>query len=376
MVTAGQVKATWERNGIFMDIEYLTINDVCKLLNISRPTLNVYREKFDITHSEIRGRVFFKKLEILEKLYLRNEMIKPEMSFTVNNDFNVQTIEIAQNVFDIRQIKTIDPFGAFCLLCCLLGRVRRQENVYLLIEKNSASFYLQSINFFHELTRAHSEYVHYNASILEDVYLDNSEIILPLYLIGYRGGEKRILDDIYANLRKQGFSDNLCSSLGWILGELADNTATHAGGVPCYFMLSSTIGPTPFKFLTLTTGDVGKGIPTTVKSNKKYSELTDYQALITAFKSDVSSWDDFHKRGKGLNDLLGVTKGNGSWVRTESNGKGAHFDFTKSPCSVNERAAGTDEKGTRYCLILIDSEFNYVSKKEINELLDKHLEQL
>ena len=359
-----------------MDNKYLTINDVCKLLNISRPTLNSYREKYDISHVVIKGRILFNKLEILEKLYYKNEIVKPELVFTVNNDFNVQKIEIAQNVFDIRQIKTIDPFGAFCLLCCLMGRVRRQEYIYLLIERNSASFYLQSINFFRELTRAHSEYVHYNTSILEDVYIDSSETIMPLHLIGYRGGEKRILEDVYTNLKKQGFSDNLCSSLGWILGEIADNTATHAGGVPCYFMLSSAIGPSPLKFLILTTGDVGKGIPATVKSNKKYYELNDYQALITAFKSDVSSWDDIHKRGMGLNDLLGVTKGNGSWVRAESNGKGVFFDFTKSSCKVNARNAGTDVNGTRYCLILIDSEFNYVSKKEINQLLDKHLEQL
>jgi hypothetical protein len=114
----------------------------------------------------------------------------------------------------------------------------------------------------------------------------------------------------------------------------------------------------------------------TVKSNPKYHELNDYQALITAFKSNVSSWDDIHKRGKGLNDILGVTKGNESWVIAESNGRGVFFDFTKAPCEINVRNAGTDESGTRYCLIFIDSEFNYVSKKEINQLLDNHLELL
>ncbi len=252
----------------------------------------------------------------------------------------------------------------------------RKEKIYLLVAKNSASFYLQSINFFHELIRAHSDYVYYNSSVFEDVYIDKSETIVPLHLIGYRGGEKRILDEIYANLKKQGFSENLCSSLGWVLGEIADNTATHAGGVPCYFMLSSTIGPSPSKFLTLTTGDVGAGIPATVKSNEKYNDLNDYQALITAFKSDVSSWDDIYKRGKGLNDLLGVTKGNASWVRAESNGKGVFFNFTNASCEINARNVGTEESGTRYCLIFIDSEFNHVSKKEINQLLDNHLEQL
>jgi hypothetical protein len=361
---------------VSMDNKFLTINEVCKLLNISRPTLNAYREKFNISHTVIKGRTLFKKLEILEKLYYKNEIVKPEQVFTTNSNFNVKIIEIAQNVFDLRLIKTVDPFGALCLLCCLMGRVRRQEHIYLLIEKTSASFYLQSINFFQELMRTHSEYVHYKASIFEDVYIDQSETIVPLHLIGYRGGEKRILDDIYANLKKQGFSDNLCSSLGWVLGEIADNTLIHGGGVPCYFMISSTIGPSPSKFLTLTTGDVGKGIPVTVKSNPKYHELNDYQALITAFKSNVSSWDDIHKRGKGLNDILGVTKGNESWVIAESNGRGVFFDFTKAPCEINVRNAGTDESGTRYCLIFIDSEFNYISKKEINQLLDNHLELL
>jgi hypothetical protein len=348
-----------------MDDEYLTINEVCKLLKISRPTLNSYRQKFDISHVKIKGRTLFKKLEILEKLYFKNMIVRPKKVFTVNNEFNVNEIEIAPNIFDVRQITTIDPYGAFCLLCCLIDRVRRKENIYILIEKSSASFYLQSINFFHELTRAHSEYVHYSESVFHDVIIDNFETIVPLHLIGYRGGEKRVLEDIYTNLKKQGFSDNLCSSLGWILGEIADNTA-----------ISSAIGPSPSKFLILTTGDVGVGIPATVKSKNKYSNLNNYQALITAFKSDVSSWDDRHKRGKGLNDILGVAKGNKSWVRAESNSESVFFNFTKHTDSAKAKHAGTDVNGTRYCLILIDSEFNFVSRKEINQFLDGHLEQL
>jgi len=204
------------------------------------------------------------------------------------------------------------------------------------------------------------------------VSLTNPEIITPLHLIGYRGGEKSLLDEIYARLKNQGFSEDLCASLGWTLGELADNATTHAGG-PCYFILSSLVGPC--KFLTLTIGDTGVGIPVTLKSNELYGELTDFEAFISAFKSDVSSWAEYHKRGKGLNDLLAIAKGNGAWIRAETNGMGVFFDFRAGSGNITARKAGASNSGTRYSMVLIDSQFVHVTKKEMNAFLDAFLEK-
>ena len=299
--------------------------------------------------------------------------VMPTIDLTVLNNTKVEDLEVAPGIFDLRLIRSIDPFGSICLMCCLKERIADKKHIYLLTGMSSASFYLQGINFFQELQRVNAEYLHYNSQTLRDVTLSNSEIILPLHLIGYRGGEKSILDDIYTSLRTQGYSEDMCSSLGWTLGELADNATTHANG-PCYFMLSSFVGPK--KFLTLTIGDIGLGIPFTLKTNKLYKNLDDYRAFISAFKSDVSSWEDIHNRGKGLNDLLAIAKGNGAWVRAESNEMGVFFDFSKEHDSIDIKPAITKAKGTRYSMVLIDSKFDYITKSEMNTLIDNYLEKL
>jgi excisionase family DNA binding protein len=252
--------------------EYFTIDEVCELLGVSRPTLNAYRKKHDIDSVKVKGRVLLKKVDVLKLMHLPLRPEQTRIDLTVLSDFAVEAVEVAPGVFDLRRIGVIDPFGAICLLCYMRNRIDQKQHVYMLIGRDSASFSLHGMNFFGELTRVGSEYVHYDEHILEDVNPSNPEIITPLHLIGYRGGEKGLLDDIYARLRIQGFSENLCASLGWTLGELADNATTHAGG-PCYFVLSSTVGP--YKFLTLTIGDTGAGIPVTLKTNSSYADLSD-----------------------------------------------------------------------------------------------------
>ena len=356
-----------------MSGEYLTINEVCQLLDISRPTLDSYRRKSGIEETKIKGRILFRKLDVVEQFCFPERSVKPESELLLLTDSAVEDLEVAPGIFDFRRIKRIDTFGAICLLCCLRGRTRSKTHIYLLVGLNSASFYLKSIHFFQELMRVDGEYVHYDPDVLRDVEAGDSRIIVPLHLVGYKGGEKGILPDIYASLRNQGFSEDLCSSLGWTLGELADNATTHANG-PCYFMLSSLVAP--YKFLTLTIGDIGVGIPVTIKKKKEYEKVDDFKAFINAFKSNVSSWEDYHQRGKGLNDLLGVAKGNGAWVRAESNGMGVLFDFGNDDDDICAKNAGTKGAGTRYIMVLKDTQFTHVTKKEIDALLDDFMERL
>ena len=359
-----------------MNGEFITIADACRLLGVSRPTFDSYRRKYSINDFRIKGRIFFRTVDILEKIYVEDPLVKPDLRFTVTDDFSVEDIEIVPGVFDFRRVCAIDSFGAICFLCCLMGRVMAGRHIYLLLDRNTASFELQKMNFFHELTRVRSGYVHYDESLFDGIYCDQAEIIIPLHVIGYRGAEKGILADIYGKLRKQGFSEELCASLGWTLGELADNTATHAGGVPCYFMLSSSVDLSPCKFLALTIGDIGDGIPASLRSNSEYSSLSSSEAFVSAFKSDVSSWGSTHKRGRGLNDLLSIAKGNGAWVRAESNGLSLFFDFRNLSESISTKKTGTQEHGSRFSMVLIDSEFEYVSRKEIDSVLNDYLEQL
>jgi len=359
-----------------MNGEYITIADACRMLDISRPTFDSYRRKHLLKDFTIKGRVYFRIVDIIEKLYVGKPLSEPDLRFTAADSFCVEDVEVVPDVFDIRRVCVVDPFGAICLLCCLMGRIMAGRHIYLLVNRGTASFELKKMNFFHELTRVRSEFVHYDEAVFDGVYCDQAEIIIPLHVIGYRGAEKGILDDIYGKLRKQGFSEELCASLGWTLGELADNTATHAGGVPCYFMLSSSTDLGPCKFLALTIGDIGDGIPATLRSSSEYRDLSRSKAFVSAFKSDVSSWGSAHKRGRGLNDLLSIAKGNGAWVRAESNGQGLFFDFRNSSESISARKTGTREHGSRFSMVLIDSEFEYVSRKAVDSVLNDYLEQL
>jgi hypothetical protein len=352
--------------------EYFTLDEACDLLQVSRPTLNAYRRKFGIASIKVKGRILLRKVDVLQRLYLPTPPGEERLALTVLSDFSVEDIEVAPGVFDIRRIGSVDPFGAICLLCCLRERIEQASHVYMLIGRDSATFSLHGMNFFSELMRTGSQFVHFDQTLLSDLDVTSPEIITPLHLVGYRGGEKSILDDIYVRLQRQGFSEDLCASLGWTLGELADNATTHAGG-PCFFALSSMVGP--YKFLTLTIGDIGAGIPATLKSNPLYSALTDSEAFVTAFKSDVTSWDQSHQRGKGLNDLLAIAKGNRAWVRAETDALSLFFDFREEGGRISKRPAGTPTKGTRYSIVLIDSSFEYVTKREVNEFVDRFMEE-
>jgi len=356
-----------------MSGEYFTIDEACELLRISRPTLNAYRDKHSIKHYLIRGKVYYKKLDMLNLYSHLSRTQMPEIDLTVLASSTVDNIEVTPNVFDLRLIRTIDAFGAMCLFCCFKSRARKRQHVYLLVGVNAGVIYLKGMDFFQELKVVDTNYVHYDDDALRNVPVSNSGIMLPFTRVSYRGAEKHALEKLNESLRKQGFSENMLASLGWVVGELADNATTHAEG-PCFFTVASSIGP--IKSLTATIGDVGVGIPVTLKSKERYKNLEDVKAFISAFKSDVSSWDDEHKRGKGLNDILSVAKGNKAWLRAESNGKSVLFDFSTNEIHPELKRAGTDEAGTRYSIMLTDSQFDQITKKEMNELIDRFMETL
>lgn len=353
--------------------KYFTIREACRLLNISRPTLNKYRRKFDLKETIHKGEVRIDKLDVLQKIFFPFSDAEARLSFLASVEFRVEECEVAADVFDIRLIREIDSFGAICLLCCLKSRMKDGRVIYLLTGKNAVSMYLRDIRFFREAARMDAAHIEFAGEPTGESDSQPGDIILPLHLLGYKGGEKGILSELYDKLRMQGFSEDLCASLGWTLGELADNAATHAQGV-CYFMLSSRIDAQ--KLLTLTIGDAGIGIPSSLRKNPKYAGLDDRRALAWSFKSDVSSWDDAHRRGRGLNDLLGIALGNSALVRSESGGLGLAFDFQGGRKKLEFIIPGTAAPGTRYSITLIDATFEPVSRASVDALLDKFLETI
>ncbi len=63
--------------------KYFTIDEVCGLLGISRPTLNAYREKHGIDSVKVKGRVLLKKVDVLKLLYLPLRPEQPKADLTI-----------------------------------------------------------------------------------------------------------------------------------------------------------------------------------------------------------------------------------------------------------------------------------------------------
>ena len=104
--------------------------------------------------------------------------------------------------------------------------------------------------------------------------------------------------------------------IGWIIGEICDNAHIHSHK-PCYLIIEGITKNTA-RCLTFAIGDIGIGIPLSLRKNPKYARLDHRKLLCLAFKSEVSSMKAQFKRGKGLNDILSIIKGNASLLRVET----------------------------------------------------------
>ncbi len=132
---------------------------------------------------------------------------------------------------------------------------------------------------------------------------------------------------------------------------------------------------TDTRFLLIAMGDTGIGVPASLRSNPNYSTLSDERLLHMAFLSEVSRMDIEPKRGKGLNDVLAIAKGNGAWLRVESNGHGLFFNFEGQKGAIALAKPPLPTRGTRFCLLLIDSSFQKISRHEMNKFIQSFLDR-
>ena len=175
-------------------------------------------------------------------------------------------------------------------------------------------------------------------------------------------------------LIRHGFSEEIGARIGWIFGELADNALTHGKG-PCYLMCHRFIAAKKgkFNFLAIGVADMEVGIHNSLRTNPKYSQLDAKTALLTAFKSNVSSWGDEFKRGKGLTDVIAISLGNYSYFRVESGDMGVSFPWDSA---AKWRQPMSSVSGTRYSIVLTDAEFKDVSRKKADAFIEKLLRTL
>ncbi len=359
--------------------EFINIEQSCKLLKISRPTFNERRK--DTHLKEVtRGRsIYFKKIDVLCKLYVKSFDVQATVDLVlINPTFDITHILIDEFTMDLRKVNLLDPYGVISLLCYVTSKVKHGQNVFFVCDDGMTTVQLIAVGFFKELSRKYPNLTHWDHSVmnpLEQRAKDFENVFLPLKEITVRGQDRVVLDELLLSLLHKGFSETVAGYIGWILGELADNALTHAKG-PCYILFTRYRNNGGLPFLEFAVGDVGVGIHKSLQTNEKYSDLNDRQAFLKSFQSQVSSWPDSARRGKGLCDLLTIALGNGGWVKADANELSLFFNFTASQRQVEFNKPLTEIKGTRFSIILFEKDFKGTTREEIDSFVSGEMKKI
>lgn len=345
--------------------DLLSLSEAAKFLGISRPTFNARRKEFKLNEIEEGSKTLIKKSDLL-RLYVKEHYRSPFLNLIVTDDDLLEKILIDQNTFDLRLINVIDGYGIISLITAAVSILESGLSIYVLLLDTSAVRILKASGFFSELNRRFENRVFYNEEVsgIQDI----AKPFLTLHYLAYKGQERKMLEDLVPLLAKQNFSADIVGHLGWITGELADNSLTHAKG-PCYVLIGQFNAKN--NFLELAIGDTGKGIHGSLKENPKYKLLTDREAFIKAFQSRVSCWSDENQRGKGLCDLLIVAMGNGALLRVDSKEMGLMFNFTNGQKEVMKRKPESTLGGARFCLLLINDKFVNVEREDVDYFIER-----
>lgn len=360
---------------------YLTIEEACAFLGISRPTFNKIRKQRRLKEFLVGKRARFLR-EDIEGITrpVPVSQIPPDrrIDLTIFSESRASELEVEPNTFDLRKVRSFDPRGVLDVFCTCVHRARQGHAIRLLVEDNFVCNHLRSLGFFLQLQKAAAGAAHWEADLLRTDYED---VRYPIGLAGIAMSKEEapVLDRLIRLLREQGFSEASGGYIGWIYGELIDNATTHlvhsgelSANPDCYLLAQR------FKFaggrsdcLIIGVADVGPGIHATLKRNPKYSQLSDTAALLTAFKANASSWPDEYNRGKGLTDILSIAMGNKSVFRAESGCHNFYTDFrgTGTRVSYDEKAPA----GTRVSLVLIDHAFEVKETREVGDYIDRIL---
>jgi excisionase family DNA binding protein len=362
----------------------LTIDEAARLLGVSRATFNLIRKENDITEIMVGKRPRFLSDELITVLSRRTSSATRSKKTAVGktalnilSDDTVEQLEVRRNVFDIRLLAQVDAYGALSLLCALLVRAKTEKRVELLIDDRHICQYLKTIHFFYHLER--EDKITWDQKILQGAAIQDTSILMPIKAIRAKGGERIIAEQLLKLLRQQGFKDSVGRAIAIILGELADNTMTHSHDSlserVCYVSAKRFLWGES-NCIIVGIADPGQGIPSSLRKNPDYRDLSDKQALLDSFKSYVTSWRD-SPRGKGLTDVLSIALGNRSLLRVDTGGIGLSMDLQKrdNP-QVSFVKPMASVSGTRFGLILIDTSFEKTDRKEADALINKKKSEL
>ncbi len=348
----------------------LSISEAARFLKISRPTFNIRRLKYKFKEIIEGSKICIKKSELLN-IYANEHYNNQNVNLILTENDSIEKILIDHNTFDLRLINLIDGYGIITLMTTAVSILESGKSLYVVLLDLPSIRILKSAGFFSELKRRFNNRVFYNENL--STIQDTEKPFLALHYLAYKGQERKILEDLVPLLIKQNFSEDVIGYLGWITGELADNSLTHAQG-PCYILIGQFDGPN--NYLELAIGDTGKGIQKSLKENLKYKSLTDQEAFLKAFQSKVSCWPDENERGKGLCDLLIVAMGNGALLRVDSKKLGLMFNFTNGQKEVIKKNPSSNFGGSRFSLLLINGNFVNITRGEVDKFIERERERL
>ena len=354
--------------------DLITVSEACDLLNISRTTLSIYRKKYSVSNIKIKREVKFSKTEILYKLYSKLNLPGQKVNLSLHTNTEFEAFRIDDTSYDLRKIEAPDGHGAISLLCHLVSEINKGKNIHLLI--NESNSFLKSMNFFGELKRHLNSNVFWNEDVFNNMANINHESIikLPIRRLGVVGAQTSIVDDLTVGLKKQGYSNDICSYIGWAMGELADTSETHSKIHPS-FVYFEQFGEDK-RFLQFTIGDAGVGIPESLRKNEHYKSLNNKEAVLTSFKPYVSGRPDEEERGKGLTDVLMIAMECGSRLLVESNGVGFSFSFDSGLDNFEVVSPLYKDDGTVISILFIDGNFDSLERDDVKTYIDSCLEKI
>lgn len=357
----------------------LSIEEAANFLGVSRATFNKIRQENNVPEVMVGKRPRFIKNELLSVLsrrtsYSGQQKKRNETKIALNilSSASIDDLEVKKNVFDLRLINQIDPYGALSLLCLLIVRAQKAERIDLLIDDKHICQYLKTIHFFYHLECEGRDRIQWDHEALHGTSIQDTSILMPINSIKTKGGERIIAENLLKLLRQQGFKDSVGRGISLILGELADNAMTHSqeslSDRVCYISAKRFLWGES-NCVIVGVADTGLGIVESLKKNPQYAKLPDKKAFLEAFRPFVTSWAGT-PRGKGLTDVLSIALGNDSLLRVDVGDLGISMDLReKDHPKIEFIRPMASEKGTRFGLILIDTNFEKTGRKEVDVLI-------
>lgn len=358
-----------------MESDLINIEEACELLGVSRPTFHQMRETLNLREYPFGKRTRFSQSEILEKVSKRKESITRKDAVSVV-ELNIDECAWESYRLNLDKLANLDAFYSSVLLCSALYKARSGIPVEIHSHLLLNAKYLTNQNLFVYLTKLGSDKISIDPRLHQASQNLFPEIILPITQIGFKSAEEKITKGLSPILKTHGFSEDIGGYISWALGELADNSHTHADtkGL-CFISVERLVGE--HKFLQINILDLGIGIQTTLKKKSAYSSLPDDIALLTAFKPNVSSWPDEAKRGKGLTDIFIIAMSCKAILRVESNDQAFIFNFQNLEKPMSKVKPSAYLPGTRFSITLVDDAFeDNIKRSDVSTFIDKCLEEL